>query len=69
MDLDVSMRVTECPFTVHFYGALFREVSYMVLYSERLVIWCFIQRGYSYMVLYSERLVIKVSFVVLLFLN
>lgn len=25
MDLDVSMRVTECPFTVHFYGALFRE--------------------------------------------
>jgi hypothetical protein len=39
MDLDVSMRVTECPFTVHFYGALFREVSYiMVLYSERLVI-------------------------------
>jgi hypothetical protein len=27
MDLDVSMRVSECPFTVHFYGALFREVS------------------------------------------
>jgi len=27
MDLDVSMRVTDCPYTVHFYGALFREVS------------------------------------------
>ena len=26
MDLDVSMRVSECPFTVQFYGALFREV-------------------------------------------
>lgn len=26
MDLDVSMRVTDCPYTVHFYGALFREV-------------------------------------------
>lgn len=25
MDLDVSMRVTDCPYTVHFYGALFRE--------------------------------------------
>ena len=27
MDLDVSMRVSDCPYTVHFYGALFREVS------------------------------------------
>ena len=26
MDLDVSMRVSDCPYTVHFYGALFREV-------------------------------------------
>ncbi|XP_046855198.1 dual specificity mitogen-activated protein kinase kinase 6-like [Xenia sp. Carnegie-2017] len=25
MDLDVSMRVSECPYTVQFYGALFRE--------------------------------------------
>jgi len=25
MDLDVSMRSSDCPFTVHFYGALFRE--------------------------------------------
>lgn len=25
MDLDVSMRVSDCPYTVHFYGALFRE--------------------------------------------
>lgn len=25
MDLDVSMRVSDCPHTVHFYGALFRE--------------------------------------------
>jgi len=25
MDLDVSMRVSDCPFMVHFYGALFRE--------------------------------------------
>lgn len=27
MDLDVSMRTVDCPFTVTFYGALFREVS------------------------------------------
>ena len=27
MDLDVSMRTGNCPYTVHFYGALFREVS------------------------------------------
>ncbi|XP_042639471.1 dual specificity mitogen-activated protein kinase kinase 6 [Orycteropus afer afer] len=27
MDLDVSMRTVDCPFTVTFYGALFREVG------------------------------------------
>ena len=27
MDLDVSMRVANYPYTVHFYGALFREVG------------------------------------------
>lgn len=27
MDLDVSMRSGSCPYTVQFYGALFREVS------------------------------------------
>ena len=31
MDLDVSMRVTDCPYTVHFYGALFREVSQLFI--------------------------------------
>merc|ERR1719347_1492441 len=25
MDLDVSLRSSDCPFTVHFYGAMFRE--------------------------------------------
>lgn len=25
MDLDISMRTADCPYTVHFYGALFRE--------------------------------------------
>ena len=25
MDLDISMRSSDCIFTVHFYGALFRE--------------------------------------------
>ena len=25
MDLDISMRSSDCPFTVHFYGAMFRE--------------------------------------------
>lgn len=25
MDLDVSMRSSDCPYTVQFYGALFRE--------------------------------------------
>lgn len=25
MDLDISMRSSDCPFTVQFYGALFRE--------------------------------------------
>lgn len=25
MDLDISMRSSECPYTVQFYGALFRE--------------------------------------------
>ena len=27
MDLDISMRTSLCPYTVQFYGALFREVS------------------------------------------
>ena len=26
MDLDVSMRLSNYPYTVHFYGALFKEV-------------------------------------------
>ncbi|CAB4054198.1 MAP2K3 [Lepeophtheirus salmonis] len=25
MDLDISMRTADCPYTVHFYGAMFRE--------------------------------------------
>lgn len=25
MDLDISMRSSDCPYTVQFYGALFRE--------------------------------------------
>ena len=25
MDLDISMRSSACPYTVHFYGAMFRE--------------------------------------------
>ena len=25
MDLDVAMRSLECPYTVHFYGAMFRD--------------------------------------------
>lgn len=28
MDLDISMRTVDCPFTVTFYGALFREVRH-----------------------------------------
>lgn len=31
MDLDVVMRSSDCPFIVQFYGALFREVSFIVL--------------------------------------
>jgi len=27
MDLDVSMRSRSCNYTVHFFGAMFREVS------------------------------------------
>lgn len=25
MDLDISMRSSDCPYTVHFYGAMYRE--------------------------------------------
>ena len=32
MDLDVSMRSGSCPYTVTFYGALFREVN--ITYSN-----------------------------------
>ena len=39
MDLDVSMRVTDCPYTVHFYGALFREV--IVLIKGDVILWQF----------------------------
>lgn len=31
MDLDISMRSSSCPYTVQFYGALFREVSSLLL--------------------------------------
>ena len=30
MDLDVSMRSSDCPYTVHFYGAMFREGDVMI---------------------------------------
>lgn len=30
MDLDISMRSSDCPYTVHFYGALFREGDVMI---------------------------------------
>ena len=52
MDLDVAMRSAACPYTVHFYGALFREVrcilylwidntngKIFVLNSDRKRIW------------------------------
>jgi hypothetical protein len=32
MDLDISMRSGSCPYTVTFYGALFREVSVKMAY-------------------------------------
>lgn len=34
MDLDVSMRASECPYTVHFYGALFREGDVWICMEE-----------------------------------
>ena len=30
MDLDISMRTSACPYTVHFYGAMFREGDVMI---------------------------------------
>merc|ERR1719419_1410927 len=30
MDLDISMRSSDCPFTVHFYGAMFRDGDVMI---------------------------------------
>jgi len=30
MDLDVSMRSSDCPYTVHFYGAMFRDGDVMI---------------------------------------
>ena len=30
MDLDVSLRSSDCPYTVHFYGAMFREGDVMI---------------------------------------
>nr|CAE46056.1 hypothetical protein [Homo sapiens] len=35
MDLDISMRTVDCPFTVTFYGALFREVGDPSIQSPR----------------------------------
>lgn len=30
MDLDISLRTADCPYTVHFYGAMFREGDVMI---------------------------------------
>ena len=30
MDLDTGMRSSDCPYTVHFYGAMFREGEVMI---------------------------------------
>ena len=38
MDLDVSMRLAQYPYTVQFYGALFKEV-YFVLFICYLYYW------------------------------
>ena len=38
MDLDVSMRLAQYPYTVQFYGALFKEV-YFVLFICYIYYW------------------------------
>lgn len=37
MDLDVNMRSGSCPYTVTFYGALFREVSFLQYFLDFMV--------------------------------
>lgn len=34
MDLDVVMRSNNCPYIVQFYGALFKEVSYLYVLEK-----------------------------------
>ncbi len=38
MDLDVNMRSGSCPYTVKFYGALWREVSVTVNRSDLILV-------------------------------
>ena len=40
MDLDVNMRTGSCPYAVQFYGALFREVEW-ILSSITVGVWYF----------------------------
>ncbi len=37
MDLDISMRSSDCPYTVHFYGAMFREGDVWICMEARVV--------------------------------
>ena len=34
MDLDISMRTSDCPYTVHFYGAMFREGIFKIFFQD-----------------------------------
>ena len=39
MDLDVSMRLSNYPYTIQFYGALFKEVFLIHKLINLLIIW------------------------------
>lgn len=45
MDLDISMRSSDCQYTVQFYGALFREGDVWICMEVNLILNLFFKKG------------------------
>jgi mitogen-activated protein kinase kinase 3 len=65
MDLDISMRTADCPFTVQFYGALFREGDVWICMEVMdLSLDKFYPLVYQHGLIISENILQKISYAV-----
>ena len=66
MDLDISMRSSDCPYTVHFYGAMFREGDVWICMEVMdISLDKFYAKAFANELLISEEVLGKIAFSVI----